>query len=94
MQQRRIRERPVEHPVGDDMVRLLRHMDTVPVGETARITPDCRRPVARRAGVVRAMAAAAREQRIIDTCTHANRKQIDIPYISTVVWRAYASCGF
>ena len=78
MQQRRVRERPVEHPVGDDIIRLLRHMETVPVGKAARIAPDSRRLVTNRAGVVGAMAAAARDKRIIDTCsTYANRSQIN-----------------
>jgi hypothetical protein len=65
-QQWRVGERAVEHSLGDDLVRLLRHVHAIPVGEAARVAPDLGRPGARRARVVRSTAAAARDQGIAD----------------------------
>ena len=46
-------------------------MDAVPARERARVAPDLGILVAPFARVVPAVAAAARDQRIIDTCHHA-----------------------
>lgn len=73
MQQRWVRERPAQHPIGDDVVGLVGHVDAVPVGEITRVTPNNRRLVARPAGVVRAIAAAACNQRITNACPVQNK---------------------
>jgi hypothetical protein len=40
MEQRRVRLRAVQHPIGDDTVCLLRHVDLVPAGELRWVAPN------------------------------------------------------
>lgn len=80
--QRGVRVRALQHTFGDGIVRRLRHVDAVPVCEIGRVAPNMRRFVARLAGVVRVVAAAACDKRISDTCSPMQNmemgKQLDI----------------
>jgi hypothetical protein len=66
VEQRDVRIRAIEHPIGDDTVCLFRHVNLVPVGEPGWVAANLRVPVARKAGAVGPVATTARHERAVD----------------------------